>query len=405
MNLDMLQKDGAIQIGVKSSRIVLYAYCLADQTDVVSVGWTSKGAVVTEDGPIISDVVKAYAVPVRFLMICHHSSAREIVGKIREGLTSKGMTAEPPSEATGKSHEHWFKAKLEDIVYAYPPFAKIFLSEVPSFAPSETSVLSDTPDDEVSDGSRATYRQGRKGDAPSPSDVTDEGETRAMADALLLRTKGSRNVASLLMIGVIIAGTAFLGLNKVNNTQAGRALIGHVEDFTGLSFGGDDGWTFGGVPDDFRQATLTGNTFEGSFVEWYDPTRSDDAGRTFGMPKDVSGFKIRTWVEGVGDDQKLYAAYRYTPVSTWTPSTPQEATASRKMMIDLLRIPQVSSGLHADACEVRQSSYEAFDSVDIVVVHDADVLSSFHVDDESCERGYPFMLPASANSSSAQPQK
>ncbi|MFZ3584378.1 hypothetical protein ACOI1H_19770 [Loktanella sp. DJP18] len=387
MDLDKLQKKGAIHIGARSGRIVLYAYSLEDHPGVVSVGWTSKGTAWRDDHPVIADVVSAYDCEVRFWMICHHSSAREIVGKIREGLLGKGMAADAPLGAADKSYEHWFRAGLEDIVFAYPPFAKIFLSEVPSFADEGIEpVTGEMSLDVKLAGSSSMSGRGQRSGAGGGE---EESEAK-LADALLLKTEGSRSVASLGMIGAIVVGIAYLCLNQVTKTGGGRSFLDNVGSFTGLSFRSDREVVFNAgnlVPDAPWVVSEQGN-----LNGWYDPARTDDAGRTFGMPKDVQGFRIRTWVDSQGVDQQLYAAYSFNAASVWYPRNVTQIEMSRRILTDLMRIDDMAQTLHADACKVRDESVEAFKSVDIVIVHQMDILAAFTTSSESCERGYPDVI-------------
>lgn len=144
MDLEKLQSKGAIHIGRKSGRMVLYAYIIESTPGRIALGWTrSEVLIIHEAGadeariagaPAIKDVLDRTQGRARFLMICHHSSAKELRDKIHAALAVKEMGSTAPEGIEETDQEVWLSARFEDVVFAYPPFAKIFLSECQSAA-------------------------------------------------------------------------------------------------------------------------------------------------------------------------------------------------------------------------------------------------------------------------------
>jgi len=404
MDLEKLQSKGAIHIGRKSGRMVLYAYVIDASPGRISLGWTRSEVVVQHEAgaegarvagaPSIKDVIDRTAGRARFLMICHHSSAKELRDKIHAALTVREMASTVPEGIEETDQEVWLSAGFEDVVFAYPPFAKIFLSEVPTFAEergevSDDAALQDTaPPQKVRAGAFLfKERQGTE---------EDEERRNRILDAVLFRSAGMRSFASLLMLLAIIFGSAFLVLERLKTTEEGRAWLMSIETMIGFSFGSDGERGMGFLSRAELELRRPRDEAPAEFVDWYDPARTDDAGSTFGMPREHQGFYIKTWLDGDEGNRNLYAAYRFNPETAWQGETEEQERVSREMMQDLLRVPTMVEDLHLDACrtlrgEASGLAAEEFEKVEVVVVHDQDMIAAFAADESSCARGAPRM--------------
>jgi len=404
MDLEKLQSKGAIHIGRKSGRMVLYAYVIDSSPGRIALGWTRSEVVVTHEAgadeariagaPVIKDVVDRTEGRARFLMICHHSSAKELRDKIHAALAVKEMASTTPEGIDETDEEVWLSARLEDVVFAYPPFAKIFLSEVPTFAEErggsadDDAVQNNAPPQKVRAGAFLFGRQ-------QGADEDEERRNRIL-DALLFRSAGMRSFASLLMLLAIIFGSAFLVLERLKATEEGRAWLMSVETMIGFSFGADGERGLGFLTRAELELRRSRGEDPGEFVDWYDPARTDDAGSTFGMPREHQGFYIKTWVDGEEGNRNLYAAYRFNPETAWQGETEEQDRVSREMMNDLLRVPNMVEDLHLEACrtlsgEASSLAAEEFQKVEVVVVHDQDIIAAFAANEGSCARGAPKM--------------
>lgn len=396
MNLEGLQKNGAIHIGLKTGPMVLYAYTLASRPDLVAVGWCREDIVKSDAGPAIESVGRRAGEDLRMMMICHHSSSRELLGKIRDKLMLDDKSAMVPDGIESCGQEWWFKASLDDIVFAYPPFAKIFLSEVPTFADKRERGAKEAEEEALREAGR---RAGGFDPDRSRRGAEDSEEAApTWKEALMLRTDGSRALLSVVMIFAILGYAAFTTLEQMKSSPRGRALLLAAEHATGFSFGTQEGRGFGFLSPAEREARAPSTVVEGEFMNWYDPARGNDAGSTFGMPKQINGFQIRTWVDGPITDRNLYAAYRFNQGISWTPRTEAQQRVSRRLLANLLREDDMAQALHAEACQTlggKASSYtsDVFARVDVVVVHDTSVLVAIQADAETCKSGIPRHVP------------
>lgn len=392
VNLEGLQKNGAIHIGLKSSQMVLYAYRMESRPDLVALGWTREKVVAAKTGPQLASVADRVGADLRLMMVCHHSSARELVSKIRDKLTLEGQATVAPDGVSECDQEWWFKATLDDLVFAYPPFAKIFLSEVPTFVDKRERGAKKEAEEAIREASRTagSFDTARRRGAED-----EEADAKpTWKEILTFRTDGSRTLLSLAMIFGIIGGAAFMTLEQMKKSPGGRAMLLSAEHAIGFSLGTQEGRGFGFLTPAEREARAPTVVVEGPFRTWYDPVRGNDAGSTFGMPKEIHGFQIRTWVDGPITDRNLYAAYRFNPEITWRPETESQRLVSRRLLADLLRADDMAQDLHEEACELLNgdaSSYtsDVFAHVDMVLVHDTNVLLAIQADASTCERGVP----------------
>lgn len=402
MQLEALQKNGVIRIGLKSSRNILYAYGLPSRPGLICVGHTI--ATLCEEGvevavPEVMEAMTGSEAP-RFIMICHHSSAREIAKKIQDALIVDEKLAGVPTGAPEVSHETWFTATLDDVVYAYPPFAKIFLSELPEFSAdalegSGDEVDADATGERSGGAGREGEAMGRRGVALE-SDI--EQEASAWRDLLLLRHEGMRALLSVMLLLAIVAFVAYTALEQIKSSERGNGWLVALEDATGLYLGATRNSESN---DDEPEGSLRRAGFvlvDRDFSEWYRPNRGGDTGRTFGLPRQSGTFDVKTWVDGPVGERNLFAAYRHASAEPFVPRDDTEAEASRRLMNSLLDTGGMAEELHAEACATitgaREFVSEPIHAAEILIVYDVQILRHFAADTESCLGGTPrFVEP------------
>lgn len=382
MELASLQKNGVIHIGLRKSPAVLYACRLPSRPECIFLGSAFNGTVTVNGQPAVQDVLEAYegatSVP-EFIMICHHSSASEIVQKIDVALDDK--------KVDGIGKESWFEATLDEIIYAYPPFAKIFLSEIPEAAGSH-AVASPAGSDRGSlDEGGISGGAGIRGLAGASGDPE---HTETWADVVLLKTEQSRTVVSLALILGMVLTTGYLGLESIRNSDKEGTMLSRLASVVGIAL--DDTGPAGSGADVGEDGGeyVEGQAIPANFETWYSPTRGGDTGITYGLPREQDGFDVKTWTSGEKDEQRLLAAYRYSGPSPYQHRSEAERAASKEILGDLLDTRSMIEKINQRACSVvfgprsERLTDDEFRQMELLLVHEDVILKASKLTAKDC---------------------
>jgi hypothetical protein len=382
MDLESLQRKGVIHIGLRKSAAILYAYRMPSNPSHIALGAAFEGTILIDGVPGVPEVLDAYRdapEQPQFIMICHHSSASEIVQKIGAALDG--------NRRDGPGSDAWFEASLDELIYAYPPFAKIFLSEVPD------AVKADDPRSLNRDSTGGSSEQGSTTGVTFGGKAGGETDEKAetWTDVVLLRTEQSKTAVSLVLILGMVLATGYFGLESIRNGGKGGSVLERIEDFTGLSFGKKGGSQIGSNGEaSGRSKDETGQEIPLDFAGWYSPTRGGDTGVTFGLPREVKGFSVKTWTSGPEDYRRLLAAYRYSGDVSYQHRSEAEREMSKKLLRDLIDTDTVLSEVGERSCSVvfgpksERLTNDEFGYVEVLVVHEDIVLRSLEMSQDDC---------------------
>jgi hypothetical protein len=381
VELSFLQKSGVIRIGNRSDRNTLFVLRCKVDPDRLAVGFNDRGLRVLSGHPFLVGM-EALDENTDIVMVCHHSSAREISAKIRAALKSKA--AEAPGGMGDIEGMAWFRSSFDDVIYAYPPFAKIFLSHVPledkegadpEEGDSSNSEIK-TKEEMERDFERARRRaRGLEDFDDTPSKVH------------LLSARGAGNIISIIFILAVAAMTALTGLNRDDDPSTGFGTE-IVEMATSLV-------SSGALPGEPENAFPS--PFKPDFRTWYERgARSGDTGLTFGLSNEVRGFRLRTWSHPVRGGEALYAAYEYEDALPNVSMFASGGVIDEGRLKGLMRISETSLMLFKDGCQTvfgdlrsRYGTQEVL-SLQVLISADRIVLDDFMVYPDACLAGMPI---------------
>jgi hypothetical protein len=369
MELKSLQKSGMIRIGDQSDRNTIFVLRSSSDPNLLAVGYTDGGLSILSDTPFLAGLEHLNK-ETNIVTVCHHSSAQEISGKIRSALDNKKVVG--PKGIEDVPGMDWFKASFDEVIYVYPPFAKIFLSSVPIEDKSaKYQDIDDTdqiksPEDMDRDFERARARE------------RDESEIDTKPTKVkMLTARSAGNLVSMLLVIGVAAITALTGLNRDNDpaTSFGQEVVYFASDLLSKDVS------------PFTRTEVFLSPFQPDFATWYNTSsRGGHTGRSFGLPFKTRGFYLRTWRHPVPGGEALYAAYEYDGMLP----TAKYGLADDAALSSFMRIPETSFGLFEAACNTVFSNSrfrfgtQDVQSLQILVSANSRVLDRFEVDFVAC---------------------
>ena len=396
MDIEQLDASDIIRIGSPEEPQILYVWASKARRDEIVLE-TAPPEMVAHPvaGPVPRAAEAMCSDPdCRVLLIFHHSNAEQIARRIRESLSRNGC-ASSVSDTGGAR----FRCGLRDMVMAYPPFARRFLSEVRDTDLTKWQIGAEKSEDGT--GSSAP-RSTPDGDGPSgpvgiggdnDQDTADEstGDLKRRGAGPRLGPTGRLGILLVITMGLAVAASWPADRDEASLLEAVRAIqsdpfgrdretiLARVVRSGSVAIGLSDPEPVPGSHRDVPAAEAPAEPDR--FSAFFNPIMAGDTGRSFGLPIEVDTFRVRTWVRKTEAGDALYAAYAVPDAQTRTYQDPDRRRVSREIFAKRLRAHSVVRAAEVSACAALS---DRFDVVDVIATHGRLVLSEFRFDPEVC---------------------